>query len=103
VTDLNEVFCFVFAVSLIILESEAAEGAVVSFHLVVGTGVRLDLHKIMLEDRANSIILPKKGKKGAKTAETAPRPKILGTLIGGSISPADAIPVPRHSGSHDTV
>jgi hypothetical protein len=63
VTDSNEVFCFVFAVSLSILESEAAEGAFVSSHLVVDTGVRLDLRKIMLEDRANSIILPKKEKR----------------------------------------
>jgi hypothetical protein len=68
VTDLNDVFCFVLTVFLIILESTAAEGAAFSSHLVAGTGVRLDLRRIMLEDRAYGPVLPKPKKK-------LPRPK----------------------------
>jgi hypothetical protein len=58
VTDFNDVFCFVLTVFLVILGSTAAEGAAFSFHLVVGTGVRLDLHRIMLEDRVYGSVPP---------------------------------------------
>jgi hypothetical protein len=67
VTDLNDVFCFVLTVFLIILGSTAAEGAAFSFYLFAGTGVRLDLRRIMLEDRAYGPVLPKNEKKVAKT------------------------------------
>jgi hypothetical protein len=67
VTDLNDVFCFVLTVFLIILGSTAAEGAAFSSHLIAGTGVRLDLRRIMLEDRAYGPVPPKNEKKVAKT------------------------------------
>jgi hypothetical protein len=63
VTDLNNVFCFVLTVFLMILESTAAEGAAFSSYLVAGTGVRLDLRRIMLEDRAYGPVPPKPKKK----------------------------------------
>jgi hypothetical protein len=69
VTDLNDVFYFVLTVFLMILGSTAAEGAVFSSHLVVGTGVRLDLRRIMLEDRAYGPIPPENEKKVAKAAK----------------------------------
>jgi hypothetical protein len=63
VTDLNDVFCFVLIVFLMILESTAAEGAAFAFYLIAGTSVRLDLRRIMLKDRAYRPVLPKLKKK----------------------------------------
>jgi hypothetical protein len=52
----------------VILEPEAVEEAVSSFNLVVGTSVRLDLCKIMLEKRLYSTVpLQIEKKKVAKT------------------------------------
>jgi hypothetical protein len=45
-----------------ILGSEAAEGAPFSFYIIFGTGVRLDLRRIMLEDRSYSAVHSKKKK-----------------------------------------
>jgi hypothetical protein len=69
VTDLNDVFCFVLTVFLIILGSTAAEEAAFSSYLIAGTGVRLDLRRIILKDRAYRPIPPKPKKK-------LPRPQI---------------------------
>jgi hypothetical protein len=63
VTDLNDVFCFILIVFLMILESTAAEEAAFSSYLVTGTSVRLDLYRIMLKDRAYRPALPKPKKK----------------------------------------
>jgi hypothetical protein len=103
VTDLNDVFCFVLTVFLVILGSTAAEGAVFSFNLVVGTGVRLDLRRIMLEDRAYGPVPPKNEKKVAKARKTAPRTNILGTLIEGYISLTDGIRTLLSSSLHPSV
>jgi hypothetical protein len=46
-----------------ILESTAVEGAAFSSHLVAGTSVRLDLRRIMLEDRVYGPVPPKLKKK----------------------------------------
>jgi hypothetical protein len=52
----------------VILESEAAEEAVSSSNLVIGTSVRLDLGKIMLKKRLYSTVpLQIKKKKVVKT------------------------------------
>jgi uncharacterized protein YueI len=52
----------------VILESEAADEAVSSFYLVIGTSIRLDLCEIMLKKRLYSTVLLKiKEKKVAKT------------------------------------
>jgi hypothetical protein len=64
----------------VILEPEAAEEAVSSSNLVVGTSVRLDLCKIMLEKRLYSTVPLQIEKKRLL------RLKILGTLIGGQHS-----------------
>jgi hypothetical protein len=53
---LSAVFYSVLAAFLVVLESEAAEGALFSFQIVLGTGVRLDLRRIMLEDRLNVVV-----------------------------------------------
>jgi hypothetical protein len=50
-----------------ILGSTAAEGAAFSSHFIAGTGVHLDLRRIMLEDRAYGPVPPKNKKKVAKT------------------------------------
>jgi hypothetical protein len=42
---------------LVILGSEAAEGAPFSSQIILGIDVRLDLRKIMVEDRLYGIIL----------------------------------------------
>jgi hypothetical protein len=77
VTDLNDVFCFVLTVFLVILGSTAAEGAAFSSHLVVGTGVRLDLRRIMLEDRAYGPLPHENEKKVAKAAKQRQEQKFL--------------------------
>jgi hypothetical protein len=59
---LSAVFCSVLAAFLVILGSEAAEGAPFSSQIVLGTGVRLDLRTIMLEDRSNGVVQIKKKK-----------------------------------------
>ena len=66
---LSAVFCSVLAVFLVIFGSEAAEGAPFCSHTVLGTGVRLDLRRIMLEDRPYGVDPSKKKKWGAKTAK----------------------------------
>jgi hypothetical protein len=48
---LSAVFCAVLAVFLVILGLEAADGAPFSSYVVLGTGVRSDRRRIMLEDR----------------------------------------------------
>ena len=48
---LRTVFCVVQTVFLMILGSEVVEGTSFSFYIVLGTGVHLDLHRIILEDR----------------------------------------------------
>jgi hypothetical protein len=48
---LSAVFCSVRVVFLVIFGSEAVEGASFCSQIVFGTGVRLDLRKLMLEDR----------------------------------------------------
>ena len=55
-TGLNAVFWAVQAVFLVILRSKAAERAFFSSHIVLGTGVRLDRRRIMLEDRSCSVV-----------------------------------------------
>jgi hypothetical protein len=52
----------------VILESEAAEEAPFSSQIVLGTGVRLDLRRIMLKDRLNIVVYIKK--KSAKSAKS---------------------------------
>jgi hypothetical protein len=52
--SLSVVFSSIRAVFLVIFGSEAAEGAPFSSQIVLGTGVRLDLRRLMLEDRSNS-------------------------------------------------
>jgi hypothetical protein len=59
----------------VILKSEAIEGASFSFYIVLGTGLRLDLRKLMFEDRPYGVVSSRNKKK-------APRPQILDTLIG---------------------
>ena len=59
---LSAVFCTVRAVFLVILGSEAAEGALFSSHIVLGTGIRLDLRKLMFEDRPYGVV-PSRNKK----------------------------------------
>ena len=49
---LSAVFSCVRAVFIVIFGSEAAEGAPFSSQMVLGTGVRLDLRRTMLEDRS---------------------------------------------------
>jgi hypothetical protein len=71
VIDLNDVFCFVLTVFLMILESTAAEEEPFSSYLIVGTGVRLDLRRIMLEDRAYRPVPPKTKKKLPRPQTTA--------------------------------
>jgi hypothetical protein len=56
----SAVFCSVQAVFLVILGSEAAEGAPFSSQIVLSTGVRLDLRKVMFEDRSCGFVLPSK-------------------------------------------
>jgi hypothetical protein len=51
VIGLSAVFCSVRVVFLVIFGSEAAEGALFCSQIVFGTSVRLDLRKLMLEDR----------------------------------------------------
>jgi len=57
IIGLSAVFWAVRAVFLVILGSEAAEGAPFSSQIVLGIGVRLDLRKIMVEDRPYDIVL----------------------------------------------
>jgi hypothetical protein len=53
------------------LGSEAAEGAPFSTQIVLGTGVRLDLRRIMFEDRSFGVVLlPSPKKRDAKTARS---------------------------------
>jgi hypothetical protein len=53
-----------------ILESEAAEGAPFSSYIILSTGVRLDLRRILLEDRSYNTVHLKKRKKGNKTKKS---------------------------------
>jgi hypothetical protein len=62
IIGLSAVLCSVLAVFLMILESEAAEGAPFSSHIIFGTDVRLDLRRIMLEDRLYDAVHSKKKK-----------------------------------------
>jgi hypothetical protein len=57
IIGLSVVFWAVRAVFLVILGSEAAEEAPFSSQIVLGIGVRLDLRKIMVEDRLYGIVL----------------------------------------------
>jgi hypothetical protein len=66
---LSAVCCSVLAVFQVIFRSEAAEGAFFSSHIVLGTGVRFDLCKIILEDRVNGVVR-------FKTEKKAPRPVV---------------------------
>jgi hypothetical protein len=54
---LSVVFCSVLAASLVILGSEAAEGAPFTSQIVLGTGIRLDLRRIMFRDRLFGVVL----------------------------------------------
>ena len=67
---LSAVFCSVLAFFLIIFRSEAVEGAPFYSQIVLGTGVRLDLRRIMLKDRPYGVILLFREKKGAKTIKS---------------------------------
>ena len=67
---LRAVFCSVLAVFLVILGSEAAEGAPFSSQIVLGTGVRFDLRRFMLEDRRNSVVHAELGEINAKTIKS---------------------------------
>jgi hypothetical protein len=73
---LSAVFSSVRAVFLVILGSEAAEGALFSSHIVLGTGVRLDRRRAMLEDRPHSVVPAAQQKMGRQDYQ-----EIL-TLIG---------------------
>ena len=65
-TDLSAVFCFILAAFLVILGSKAIKGAASASHFIIGFGVRPDLRRIMLKDRANSTISLKRKKKGCQ-------------------------------------
>jgi hypothetical protein len=67
---LSAVCCSVLAVFLVIFGSEAAEGALFSSQIVLGTGVRFDLRGIMLEDRRNSVIHAELEEINAKTIKS---------------------------------
>jgi hypothetical protein len=54
---LSAVFCVVLAAFLGILGSKAVGGAPFSSYFTVGTGVRLDLRRIMFEDRPYGVVL----------------------------------------------
>jgi hypothetical protein len=73
--SLRAVFCVVLAAFLGILGSKAAEGAPFSSYFTVGTGVCLDLCRIMFEDRLYNVVRFTQKKK-------LPRLFGLGTLIG---------------------
>jgi hypothetical protein len=66
---LSAVFCPVLAVFWVIFGSEAADGAPFSSHVVLGTGVRSDLRRIMFEDRSYGAVLPQE-KKCPKTIKS---------------------------------
>ena len=69
---LSAVFYAVRAVFLVILGSKAAEGAFFSSLATLGTGVRLDLRKIMVKDRSYGVILlPKQTNQVAKPIKSA--------------------------------
>jgi hypothetical protein len=57
----------------VILGSEAAEGAPFSSQIVLGTGVRLDLRRIIFEDTLYSAVLLPKTKQNAKIAKVLVR------------------------------
>jgi hypothetical protein len=57
IIGLSVVFWAVRAVFLVILGSEPAEGAPFSSQIILSIGVRLDLRKIMVEDRPYGVIL----------------------------------------------
>jgi hypothetical protein len=57
---LSAVFCSVLAAFLVILGSKVAKGAPFSFQIVLSTGVRLDLRRIILKDRPYGVHLQKK-------------------------------------------
>jgi hypothetical protein len=67
-TGLSAVSCAVLAVFLIILGSKAAEGAPFCSQGVLDTSIRLDLRRIMLEDRLYGVV-PFRKKLGAKSAK----------------------------------
>jgi hypothetical protein len=64
---LSAVFSSVRAVFLVIFGSEAAEGAPFSSYIVLGTGVRLERRRIMLEYRLFTWFHVELGEKSAKT------------------------------------
>jgi hypothetical protein len=57
IIGLSVVFWAVRVVFLVILGSEAAEGAPFSSQIILSISVRLDLRKIMVEDRPYGVIL----------------------------------------------
>jgi hypothetical protein len=67
---LRAVFCSVLIVFLVIFGSEAAEGAPFSSQVVLGTGVRFDLRRIMLKDRRDSVVHAELGEINAKTIKS---------------------------------
>jgi hypothetical protein len=60
---LSVVLCSVLAVFLMILGFKAAERSPFSSHIILDTGVRVDLCRIMLEDTSYSAVHSKKQKK----------------------------------------
>jgi hypothetical protein len=72
-TGFNAIFCAVQTVFLVVLEPEAAEEVVSSSYLVVGTGVRLDLRKIMLEKRPYGTVPLKIEKKSCQDRKSLAR------------------------------
>jgi hypothetical protein len=67
---LSAVFCSVLAASLVTFRSEAAEGAPFCSQVVLGTGVRLDLRRILFEDRPFGVILLHLIENDAKTSRS---------------------------------